>query len=68
MCEVWDQDSAFKNEAAHARLWWWIKCKCTSTENDSDMLDFSGSSKVTTVVNDDSSDEDKDPGPIKTGT
>lgn len=26
--EVWDQDSAFKNEAAQARLWWWIKCKC----------------------------------------
>lgn len=21
VCEVWDQDSAFKNEAAHARLW-----------------------------------------------
>lgn len=39
-----------------------------STENDSDMLDFSGSSKVTTVVNDDSSNEDKDPVPIKTGT
>lgn len=32
------------------------------------MLDFSGSSKVTTVVNDDSSNEDKDPVPIKTGT
>ena len=31
-------------------------------------LDFSGSSKVTTVVNDDSSDGDKDPVPIKTGT
>ena len=21
VCEVWDQDSAFKNEAAHAGLW-----------------------------------------------
>ena len=40
----------------------------TSSENDPDMLDFSGSSKVATVVNDDSSDEDKDPVPIKTGT
>ena len=40
----------------------------TSGENDPDMLDFSGSSKVTTVVNDDSRDEDKDPVPIKTGT
>ena len=56
--------------AAHARLWSGgsSASASTSTENDSDMLDFSGSSKVTTVVNDDSSDEDKDPGPIKTGT
>ena len=27
VCQVWDQDSAFNNEAAHAGLWWWISCK-----------------------------------------
>ena len=40
----------------------------TSSENDPDMLDFNGSSKVALIVNEDSSDEDKDPVPIKTGT
>ncbi|XP_068681680.1 G2/M phase-specific E3 ubiquitin-protein ligase-like [Montipora foliosa] len=39
----------------------------TSSVYDPDMLDFSGTSQVTTIVNDDSSDEDKDPVPIKTG-
>ena len=40
----------------------------TSSVYDPDMLDFSGTSQVTTIVNDHSSDEDKDPVPIKTGT
>ncbi|XP_068731710.1 uncharacterized protein [Montipora capricornis] len=39
----------------------------TSSVYDPDMLDFSGTSQVTTIVNDHSSDEDKDPVPIKTG-
>ena len=59
---MWDQDLAIKNKTAYARLRWWISSACIG-ESASTSSVYAPDRQVPTVVNDDSSDEDKDPVP-----